>query len=403
VRALSPEEFGVASLALAIATFIPLLTSGFNNAFHRYYFDPKIEDKERVVTTILFLEGGLSLLLNAFLAGIFVLFPDLFGLNLSSFWLIIPLAANVFQLPLIFSVDLLRFSGSPWKSTLLSLSQAALQGGMTLFFLFVMEWGVKGYLLSLAGSFFLLSALCLPFLLSKMKGIFKGVFDRELSRDVLSFSFPFAFTALAYWLFTAGDKIILGQLSSLKEVGLYTAALKFVTPLTLGAVAFNKALYPQVMESYQKGENYQHEAQKGLIWGLISQLILALMIFSGAPFLIGTILPESYRGVEELLPYLLLGAVMLGMSQVASIGIMIDKKPFLMTIGSWVAAIISVSLNFLLIPIWGGAGAAVGSICTSLALTTSYLLFSSRLFLSRLFLFGYNRSTLWTSTEKRFW
>ena len=80
-------------------------------------------------------------------------------------------------------------------------------------------------------------------------------FDRELAGKLIKIAFPAAGILIILSLVMNVDKVMLSYLSSLKEVGYYTAGHKLSMLLRLMSVSLGTLLFP-VMSAYVKANNY---------------------------------------------------------------------------------------------------------------------------------------------------
>lgn len=71
-------------------------------------------------------------------------------------------------------------------------------------------------------------------------------------KELLLYSYPFIFSSLAHWLFTAGDKIVLQFQSNLNEIGYYSAASNIVALITIVQTTFTTLWVPQAIQKFEK-------------------------------------------------------------------------------------------------------------------------------------------------------
>jgi O-antigen/teichoic acid export membrane protein len=90
-------------------------------------------------------------------------------------------------------------------------------------------------------------------------------------------------------------------------------------------------------------------------------------------------MPEEYGASAVPLAVLCFGIVLQSTQQVTAVGISIEKKTFLFARVAWISAIVNLILNYFLIPIYGGQGAAWATTISYLVLTGCYLFYTQRL------------------------
>jgi len=86
-----------------------------------------------------------------------------------------------------------------------------------------------------------------------------------------------------------------------------------------------------------------------------------------------------FYGAKLAIGPLALGFVAYATTQVTAIGISLTKKTHYFALISWVAALLNVGLNVLLIPMWGMIAASWTTLIAYLFLTLTYLTISQRL------------------------
>ena len=74
-----------------------------------------------------------------------------------------------------------------------------------------------------------------------------------------------------------------------------------------------------------------------------------------------------------------MGVVLLGTTQITATGIAFEKRTHLISKASWYAAIINVTLNFVMIPYLGAKGAAMATFISYVFLTGYYLSWNQRI------------------------
>ena len=92
------------------------------------------------------------------------------------------------------------------------------------------------------------------------------------------------------------------------------------------------------------------------------------------------LLGEDYRGAGAMMPFLCLSPIMLTISDTTMIGITFSKKSYLQIIVSAVACITNIAGNTLLVPVYGGIGAAISTGLSYIVFFTMRTVLSNRYF-----------------------
>lgn len=178
-------------------------------------------------------------------------------------------------------------------------------------------------------------------------------------KSLLSFGFPLIFGGLAFWGLTATDKILLKELSSFEQLGLYSVAVSFAGAATIFQTIFSTVWAPTVYKWAAAGEGLEniHKVNRYVLLVVIILFCLA-GLFS---WVVTWILPSNYKDVQWILIPCLGYPLLYTLSETTVVGIGITKRSGFAMIASFLAFIANLLGNWLLIPIWGAAGAAVST------------------------------------------
>jgi len=378
-RLLSPEEYGLWGGAVTVASLLQgILILGCDSAYARWFFQAKTESDRRVLTStlLLFLAGW-----SACAVALLVPFRGL----LSQWMFDSPAFGNLIAMGLsTIPVTLLNFIAAQalrnqFRGLLLVLQNAVYTGmsiGLSLSLILGMKMGVLGIF---AGSL-LAGLIFLPVRLLSIRPLLGFCLDARLLKSLLSYGLPFVPATLAYWIFSGSDRILLARLSSLDQVGYYSAASVGMGVLVMLNSALGQAWSPHAIQLYE-----HHREQSPVIYGRTLTYILAL--FGSLSVGAATFAPEALRLVAtaRFVPAaaavgpLALGIMASASSQVTALGISLSHKTGHLGLHSWVAAVLNVGLNILSIPRWGLAAAAWSTAASYGYLTLAYGITSQRL------------------------
>ena len=202
--------------------------------------------------------------------------------------------------------------------------------------------------------------------------------DSAKLRQMLAFSLPLVPASLALYLNIYASRLILNGLSSLEDVGLYTLAAQIGGIATLGIVGIQAALTPLVMAHHSKPQTP----------GQLARLFEITIGFAVVACLaLGLLAPEfihyaSNRDYAQAGPLVLLLAPAMFISQlyVFAPGFAVAKRTIWQMWVSIASALAGILANFLLIPIWGTAGAAIATLFASIVFLSLWFALSQRLY-----------------------
>jgi len=158
------------------------------------------------------------------------------------------------------------------------------------------------------------------------------------------------------------DTFVLGIYSGSDEIGIYNVALKIATLTSFALEAINSILAPKLAESFSKGEKQKFAKQVRISTKLnfFSTLAIVLVILPMHKWLLG-IFGEEFVVGSFILIILCIGQFINSFS--GSVGIILQMTGNQKTYQNivFVALALNILLNFVLIPKYGGLGAAIAT------------------------------------------
>ncbi|MDT0620545.1 polysaccharide biosynthesis C-terminal domain-containing protein [Croceitalea vernalis] len=354
-----------------IAIFNVLLAYGMETAFFRFY--NKKTNKDEVVSTSLISLVGTSILFLV-LALIFKdSLADLTGINVDY----IKFTAYILVLDalVIIPFALLRAYERPLKYALLKIISVTINLGLNLFFLVLLpkiitEIGT-GFLDSLYKPNFEIpyifisniiasGFILLFFIPTYLKNNY--VFSFPLWKEMLRYSAPILIAGIAFTINEVVDKILLTNMVSESVSGIYGACYKLALFMTLFGTAFRMGVEPFFF-SHAKTENPQktYAAITNYFVILGSVILLTVVVFSEvlAILLLGN---KTYWEALDIVPIVLLASFCLGIYHNLSVWYKITDRTKYGAYISSIGAILTLVINFALIPKIGYMASAWGTL-----------------------------------------
>jgi O-antigen/teichoic acid export membrane protein len=242
----------------------------------------------------------------------------------------------------------------------LSFLQLVLAVGLPVWLVLVEHAGVAGWIAGNA----LAVATTLPLGLAIAGHRYRLRFDRRLLLGALGFGVPMVPHALAHWGLSLSDRVVLGTLLTNTDVGVYHVAYQFGLPIALVAAALAQATQPFHAEaSLNRDAAKTQELRRLHTYVLIGTALMALAVALIGPPLFRLMLPDSYEAGAALIPWVALGTALFGFYFVPMNVITIlagrNRWAWVITV---IAAVANIGLNFLLVPVFGLAAAAVDTV-----------------------------------------
>ena len=229
-----------------------------------------------------------------------------------------------------------------------------------IFLMYIFDWIDKSFYTLITiqvSSLFLIFLIFLIFVKKEIISSFKSKFDFFLLKRLLTFGFPLVISGLVFWLMQSLARIILLDLSTLNELGIFGVATSIAAGFSILTSIFNTIWAPIIYKLVQDGKGiYEVEKVSEFIAFIISFLILLSCIFMPV---IPKILPSTYQGIEYIFILCILQPLFYTLSESTSVGILVSKKTQYSILVSLVGLILNYILLLYFVPKYGALGAAL--------------------------------------------
>lgn len=169
--------------------------------------------------------------------------------------------------------------------------------------------------------------------------------------DVLSYSAPLSISAFLTNLLLTIDKTILSRTLGYEELGIYSSAFVFYTMLSIFVVSFNSYFIPILMKKYSEGKDVSDIAMLSNIFVVIACIIITIIVLTKRVLIL--FLGPNYRTVVDLLPFILTVPFVNLITEIISVRLLINRKTMHHLYPSIIAVAINITMNLILIPIYG--------------------------------------------------
>src|SRR3989338_536412 len=180
-------------------------------------------------------------------------------------------------------------------------------------------------------------------------------YNKPLLKRLFRFAIP-TFLGVGFGvIITYTDIIMLTLFSGVFYVGLYNIALPTANFLAYITIGFRNVIYPLSSELWSK-KHMEHLSQ-----GIVFIHILIILIFF-SEIIIKTLFGQEYIGANNTLKILSIGIFILSVAQINYAVLAGIGKPELNTKTSFIAALLNIVLNAILIPFFNIIGAALATL-----------------------------------------
>jgi O-antigen/teichoic acid export membrane protein len=355
---LSTEEFGTADILTQTANLlIPLAALGIGDALFRFALDADADKRKKIFGSAI----GVLLAAMPCLAALIQLlrFFDIYD---GYIWLVFfyICAANLHLV----CANYLRACDRTKAFAIQGIANTALTILLNILFLVVFDMGVLGYVLSVAVSDSLIT-LAIFFICKLYREIRFDFKNTSLVRSMLKFGIPYIPTTMMWMITSASDRFIVTAFSGAAENGLYAAAYKLPTLISLAGGVFIEAWHFSSVNDAKKEERakFFSEVYRNYV-GIM--FMGASLIVAFAKLLTVLLLDESYYSSWQYVPVLSIAMIFSAFSAFMGSVYFLEKRSVRSLITAAVGALTNIVLNFLLIPHFGAMGAAVATVISYL-------------------------------------
>lgn len=373
---LPTAEYGEVSILLSWMVFFNVILSyGMETAFFRFYNSES--DKQNVIATTT---------ISVFWSSIFFLFGALIFRNTLaamanvdvqyitySIWIL------VLDALVIVPFSKLRANQKPMVYAAIKIGNVAVNLILNLFFLLFLPKIAESNPDSFLGNLYidnfeigyifvsnLLASLLTFVVLSPNYLSLKRNFDTVLWKKMMRYGLPILVAGIAFAVNEHFDKILLGYLLpeniAKSEVGAYSACYKLGLFMVLFATAFRLGIEPFFF-SHSNNENapqtYAVITKYFVILG--SLILLGVIVFADILKLL-LLDNQSYWEAMKVVPLIILANFFLGIYNNLSVWYKLTDKTIIGAYISIVGAIVTLGLNYLLIPKYSYYGSAIATI-----------------------------------------
>jgi O-antigen/teichoic acid export membrane protein len=376
-RYLSPEEYGVFSIyILLVNVVVPFTGLQISRSIVRNYIDQEAIDISLYISSC-FVMATISMLTTiTIIASFSGFFSELFLFPQS--WLWAPIIASYGQTYLAVSLGLLQMKDKPILYGLVRISHSLLLSLSTLYLVLYLNWNWEGAVLghTLSMMAFILGAL----LVFSFTGFIKLRVSYAYIIDALKYGLPLIPHVIGTVVITMIDRVFISHYVGMDAVGVYAAGYQISLILFIFITSFNQVWTPWLFPRIKDGSDENKRKIVRIIYLFFLTLAVFGFLFSlaSAPF-IKIYLDESYLDSTKIIPWLLASFVFHGMYIVMGSFLYYSKNTGFLSIGTFIAALTNILLNFILVPINGVVGAAQASIVSFLFAFVLTWYFSNKL------------------------
>jgi O-antigen/teichoic acid export membrane protein len=378
-RIFTPADYGKIELLVVICAIVGTIVVAGTDSAMSFYFNEQSEHgrdaQGRVVTSVLQLRlfWGAIVIITAILLSplIDIVFQKEFSTNL----LVLALVGAFLSRLMAPAIEVFRLSFRPWRYVGIALTNSLLTAAAIIVLVVRYDMGVLGYFIGICTGAAAAGVV-------GWWGIRQYLAWSGISRDwwtrLLKFGIPLVPAGLAMYVLNTADRWCIMRYHSDTVLGIYAVGAKFALLISLIVLTFRQAWWPTALKA-------MHDPEGPAVFRTVARLYLGggtiaiIWLTAVAPFLTAWLTPPAYHQAFRIIGPLSWSALLYGFYLIACAGIWKAEKTIWTSVTMAAAAILNVLLNFLLVPKFGGLGAAIGTSVSFLCWNIAGLLISERL------------------------
>lgn len=356
-RVLSPKDYGIVALISLISIIMSgVLSLGTGNSLGvLYYKEEELSKRPSIIWS------NFSLLV---INGIFWY---------AVVWLVAPsLSILIFQTNEYQNLIRISFLGSvltamvdPWmaflrmnekakKHLFLTLVSMFLNIVLSIYFVLILSWGIKGLLIAGTMSASIMVIVIWFFVGRKLK----FHVNPKLFFPLIRIGFPSIFGLFAFFIIDYADRQMIERILSLSDLGVFSVGYSFGLGMLVAVSAFGTAWPPFFMSYVKKQDKARVVFGRVLTYYIITYGSLCVLFFFVAKPILILMTAPSFHDAWKILGIVATGYVFKGCYLILVPGVYFAEKLVYQSIIEWIAAILNIGFNLWLIPLYGILGAA---------------------------------------------
>lgn len=361
---LAPEEYGIVSSLLIVNTVLLTIYSlSLPRALYRIYYDYKDNaDRKVLIGTIIISVAVIA----AALLGLTALFGDVFrriyeSIPFYPFFFYSTLTCFFLVLQEIPAI-VLRIGERATAFVSVNVSMFFVKSAIILLFVVWLKKGAVGYLQAdLIGT-----ALFCPVYYFMIRKDISWKWRWDVCKNALVFSLPILPGMLASWVLNLSDRIFIEHYFSTREVGVYSLGYQIAGLILIFSLAF-KSAYDPYFYKLANSEDQVTARKKLYKTNHVFLLVILLSCFAIAFFAkegIVLFFDERYKEAYRIIPIISVAYLLSQVNGLLNVMIYQQKKTKVVMYITLISSVMSIALNFVLIPrigIYGAAWSTVGS------------------------------------------
>lgn len=357
-NALTSDQYGVADLVTTLCTVMaPILILNVSDGIMRFALD-KDADHIKIMSV------GLTVLGIALIAGLLIIPISVIIDQLSSYAGLIYLYTLSLAGSQIF-LYYLRGRERLVEYAIGNIIQTASIALLNIVFLLKFDLGLFGYFMSyiVASGITILYAFFAGDILEVIQNF---CFDTSLAKRMVSYSIVLVPNTFLWWIINSSDRVFVTAMIGVSANGIYAVSYKIPTAVSVIASIFNQAWSYSAIHENESSDRDQYASK-------MYSLLLTASILTGIGLLLvmkplmKALVEDSYFDAWQYTSPLIIGNVFMTTGTYLSSWYTVNKDSKGFVFSAACGALVNVTFNLVLIPLYGVMGSAVATLVSMFA------------------------------------
>lgn len=309
---------------------------------------------------------------------IFALFTPLQNLTqVPAVWLIVAVVSAAAQFLVSLRLTVLQAAGRPVRFGVLRIFQALLDVGLSLLFLLVLALGWQGRLVGITLA--AVAAATAAMIFMRVERLLSFRPRITYIQDAVKFGAPLIPHVIGGTMLVMVDRVIITNVLGVGETGIYLLAMQVGMAFNLISDSVNKALAPWLLATLNKRDANRDLRLVDFTYVYFFVVFVASIAFG---YVAGLALPyiagPEYASASDLIFYIVLGFSFTGMYLMVTNYVFFAEKTGKLAFTTISVAVISSSLCYVLVSLYGLRGAAISFAVSQALLFVAVWVLSSR-------------------------
>ncbi|MEI7423449.1 MAG: oligosaccharide flippase family protein [Prolixibacteraceae bacterium] len=353
---LTTSDYGIISMFSTVVAFlIPFVGFNLDAAVTRRFYS-----KDTDLATYLWNSLLILISTTIFSIGLFFAFRNTIEIYTKipvNWLLLIPVVASA-QFLCSLNLVLWQVREKPFKYAIFQILQSALNASLTILFVVVLFNNWKGRILSIVISTSVF-ALIAVFVFWKQNDI-KILFKYSYLKNALRYGGGLIPHALGGSLILLTNRFFLTKMVNIDESGLYGVANQICSIIPFITFSFNNAFVPWLYKKLAENKEIdKRNIVKFTYAYFVIILLFGLIYYLFQPLIFNIFIGKQFHTAIQYSLWILLGFAFQGMYFMVTNYILYSEKTHIIATITIFIGIVNIPLNYLLITLFGGIGAAI--------------------------------------------